>query len=189
MKDNVPAKMSDLYEYSGFWPRVGASLIDTVIICVLTSPILVAVYGWAYFDNDALVQGFADLILSWIFPLVAIIGFWLYRQATPGKMAISAKIVDAKTGDKPTHQQYIVRYLGYILATIPLGLGIFWVAWDKCKQGGTTNSPIPLLSAKKIETHLKKLNSHQKINITKHFRVIPNAWHFSFHRWISCLRW
>ncbi len=21
MKDNVPAKMSDLYEYSGFWPR------------------------------------------------------------------------------------------------------------------------------------------------------------------------
>ncbi|EGQ9245470.1 RDD family protein, partial [Vibrio parahaemolyticus] len=20
MKDNVPAKMSDLYEYSGFWP-------------------------------------------------------------------------------------------------------------------------------------------------------------------------
>ncbi|TXM29676.1 RDD family protein, partial [Vibrio parahaemolyticus] len=26
MKDNVPAKMSDLYEYSGFWPRVGASL-------------------------------------------------------------------------------------------------------------------------------------------------------------------
>ncbi|WP_274019559.1 RDD family protein [Vibrio parahaemolyticus] len=135
MKDNVPAKMSDLYEYSGFWPRVGASLIDTVIICVLTYPILVAVYGWAYFDNDALVQGFADLILSWIFPLVAIIGFWLYRQATPGKMAISAKIVDAKTGDKPTLQQYIVRYLGYILATIPLGLGIFWVAWDKRKQG------------------------------------------------------
>ncbi|ELB2948540.1 RDD family protein, partial [Vibrio alginolyticus] len=77
----------------------------------------------------------ADLILSWIFPLVAIIGFWLYRQATPGKMAISAKIVDAKTGDKPTLQQYIVRYLGYILATIPLGLGIFWVAWDKRKQG------------------------------------------------------
>ena len=168
MKDNVPAKMSDLYEYSGFWPRVGASLIDTVIICVLTYPILVAVYGWAYFDNDALVQGFADLILSWIFPLVAIIGFWLYRQATPGKMAISAKIVDAKTGDKPTLQQYIVRYLGYILAT---------------------NSPIPSLSAKKIETHLKKLNSHQKINITKHLRVIPNAWHFSFHRWVSCLRW
>ncbi|GAL02648.1 hypothetical protein JCM19237_5541 [Photobacterium aphoticum] len=34
---------------------------------------MVAVYGWAYFDNEAFVQGFTDLILSWIFPLVAII--------------------------------------------------------------------------------------------------------------------
>ncbi len=25
--------------------------------------------------------------------------------------------------------------------------------------------------------------------LTKHLRVIPNAWHFSFHRWVLCLRW
>nr|MCC4835487.1 RDD family protein [Vibrio lentus] len=74
-------------------------------------------------------------MFGWIFPVVAILVFWIYRQATPGKMAISAKIVDATTGDKPSLQQYIVRYLGYILATIPFGLGIFWVAWDKRKQG------------------------------------------------------
>ncbi len=134
-KNNVSLKMSELYEYSGFWPRVGASLIDSVIICVLTYPILVAVYGWAYFENEALVQGFTDFVLSWIFPWIAVIGFWLFCQATPGKMAISAKIVDAKTGDKPTLQQYIIRYFGYILATIPFGLGLFWVAWDKRKQG------------------------------------------------------
>ncbi len=74
-------------------------------------------------------------MVSWVFPLIAIVVFWTYKQATPGKMAISARIVDAKTGEKPTLQQYIVRYLGYFVATIPLGLGIFWVAWDKRKQG------------------------------------------------------
>ncbi|EDP59551.1 RDD family protein [Vibrio sp. AND4] len=135
MNDNAPTKMSDLYEYSGFWPRVGASLIDTVIICTLTYPILVAVYGWAYFESDDLVQGVTDLMLSWIFPLLAIIGFWLYRQATPGKIAISARIVDAKTGEKPTLRQCTIRYLGYFIAGMPLGLGILWVAWDRRKQG------------------------------------------------------
>ncbi|MGR5450411.1 RDD family protein [Vibrio alfacsensis] len=135
MSDNAPAKMSDLYEYSGFWPRVGASLIDTIILCVITYPILVGIYGWAYFESDDIVVGFADFVVSWVFPLIAIVVFWTYKQATPGKMAISARIVDAKTGEKPTLQQYIIRYLGYFVATIPLGLGIFWVAWDKRKQG------------------------------------------------------
>ncbi|MCG9727559.1 hypothetical protein L1D38_19825 [Vibrio brasiliensis] len=42
-------------------------------------------------------------------------------------MAIRARIVDANTGRKPSLRQYIIRYLGYIVATLPLGLGIFWV--------------------------------------------------------------
>ncbi|NAZ97993.1 hypothetical protein GL181_16850 [Vibrio toranzoniae] len=25
--------------------------------------------------------------------------------------------------------------------------------------------------------------------ITKRLRQIPNAWHFSFRRWVLCLRW
>lgn len=135
MNNDFPATMGDVMKYTGFWPRVGASLIDTVIMLVLTYPILISIYGWGYLDDDNLVAGFADLLLSWVFPLVAIIAFWVYRQATPGKMAIQARIVDAKTGQKPTLQQYIVRYIGYFLASIPLGLGIFWVAWDKKKQG------------------------------------------------------
>jgi uncharacterized RDD family membrane protein YckC len=28
-----------------------------------------------------------------------------------------------------------VRYLGYFVSALPLGLGFFWVAWDKRKQG------------------------------------------------------
>ena len=35
-------------EYDGFWPRVGASLIDTVLILVILLPIIHTVYGPAY---------------------------------------------------------------------------------------------------------------------------------------------
>ena len=135
MNSATPAKIGDVVKYTGFWPRVGANLIDVVILMVITLPILISIYGWEYFEGDFFVAGFADFLLSWIFPLIATITFWVYRQATPGKMAIAARIVDAKTGDKPTFQQYFVRYIGYFIASIPLGLGIFWIAWDKKKQG------------------------------------------------------
>jgi uncharacterized RDD family membrane protein YckC len=50
-------------------------------------------------------------------------------------MAISARIVDAKTGGKPSSGQLIARYLGYFVATLPFLLGFFWVAFDPRKQG------------------------------------------------------
>ena len=68
-------------------------------------------------------------------PAIAVILFWIYRQATPGKMAIGAKIVDAKTGGKPSTGQLIGRYLAYYVSIIPLFLGIIWVGIDARKQG------------------------------------------------------
>ncbi|MBA6254423.1 MULTISPECIES: RDD family protein [unclassified Colwellia] len=135
MNYDVPATMGDVNKYTGFWSRVGASLIDTIIIIAITYPVLISVYGWEYLEGDDIIAGYTDFILSFVFPMVAVIAYWVYRQATPGKIAISAKIVDAKTGEKPTLQQYITRYVGYILSIIPFGLGFLCVAWDKKKQG------------------------------------------------------
>jgi len=125
------------FEYVGFWPRVGASLIDAIILLIITTPPLVAIYGWGYFtDQDKpLIAGPADLLLSWILPAVAVILFWLYKQATPGKMAVSARVVDARTGNSLTVGQSIGRYLAYFVAMLPLFLGIIWVAFDPRKQG------------------------------------------------------
>ena len=50
-------------------------------------------------------------------------------------LAISAKIVDAKTGNPPTFGQSVIRYLGYYVSTIAFGLGLIWVAFDARKQG------------------------------------------------------
>ena len=130
-------RLAENVEYVGFWARVGACLIDTVLAMLIIVPLSLAVYGTSYFSfsNTDLVSGPADVLISWVLPAVAVVLFWIYRQATPGKMAISARVVDAKTGGTLGVGQSIVRYLGYFVSTIPLGLGLLWVAFDPKKQG------------------------------------------------------
>jgi uncharacterized RDD family membrane protein YckC len=130
-------RLAESVEYVGFWARVGACLIDTVLAMLIIVPLSIAVYGTSYFSfsNTDLVSGPADVLISWVLPAVAVVLFWIYRQATPGKMAISARVVDAKTGGALGVGQSIVRYLGYFVSTIPLGLGLLWVAFDPKKQG------------------------------------------------------
>lgn len=124
-------------EYAGFWIRSWAAIIDTILIMLITYPLLISIYGWGYFAEHAtdLMAGPADFLLSWILPAIAVIVFWASKQATPGKMAISAKIVDAVSGEAPSTGQLVGRYFAYFVAILPLGLGILWVAFDRKKQG------------------------------------------------------
>ncbi|PIE23820.1 MAG: RDD family protein [Neptuniibacter caesariensis] len=122
-------------EYIGFWPRVGASLIDTILLGIITWPLLTAFYGESYWAEENLIQGPMDFLLSWVFPAVAVIVFWVMKQATPGKLAVAAKIVDAKTGNAASTGRLIGRYLAYYLSALPVGLGFIWVAFDRRKQG------------------------------------------------------
>jgi len=124
-------------EHAGFWIRVVATVLDTLLIMLLTFPLLIAIYGWAYFDLEktGFIAGPADFLLSWVAPSVAVIVFWMYKQATPGKMALSLRIVDAESGSLPSAGQCVGRYFAYFVSMIPLGLGLLWIAFDKRKQG------------------------------------------------------
>ncbi len=122
-------------EYAGFWIRVGASFIDSILIVIITIPLLIAVYGMDYFESEMFIEGIWDFIVSYVLPAVAIIIFWTYRSATPGKMAVGATIVDAKTGEKLSTGQCVGRYFAYWISALPLGLGFIWIAFDKRKQG------------------------------------------------------
>ena len=122
-------------EYVGFGPRVGAALLDGVWLGIITMPITYSVYGPEYWQSEKLIHGGADVLVNWIFPAIAVIAFWIKRQATPGKSAVSAKIVDARTGRAPSPGQCVGRYLGYTVASLPLGLGILWIVFDERKQG------------------------------------------------------
>jgi uncharacterized RDD family membrane protein YckC len=123
--------------YVGFWARFFATIVDVIILLVIILPPLLFIYGWAYLDPAAsgAVAGPADIFFSWILPIFLTIGLWNWKQATPGKMLLSAKIVDATTGAKPTLKQWVVRYVGYLVSLLPLGLGYLWVAFDPRKQG------------------------------------------------------
>jgi uncharacterized RDD family membrane protein YckC len=122
-------------EYAGFWIRTGAVIIDTILVLIIILPTLTAIYGKDYWVSDSLIQGFWDMLFNFILPAIAVIFFWIYKSATPGKMATKLTIVDAKTGGKPSTGQFIGRYLGYYVSMIPFFLGFVWVGIDKRKQG------------------------------------------------------
>lgn len=129
---------NDDVEYAGFWVRLGATLIDTVLVIAITFPLLVAIYGWQYFDpawNTGMVAGPADFLITKVLPLVAAVWFWRARQATPGKMALRLRVVDAKTGATMSLGQSVGRYFAYLVSIIPLFLGFVWIAFDRRKQG------------------------------------------------------
>ena len=122
-------------EYVGFWARTGAALIDTVILLVLMLPALISIYGWEYLESETLLHGPADFVISWVLPAIAVVIFWIKKQATPGKMIIAARIADAQTGADMSTRQAVIRYLAYFVSIIPLCLGLIWVAFDPRKQG------------------------------------------------------
>ena len=139
MTTNTPEPAPIDLKYVGFWPRVGAYLVDALIYVAIAFPLLTFAYGMSYWTADEIIHGPMDFILSYVFPPVATIWFWVAKQATPGKMVIRAKIVDARTGLVPTTGQYIGRYFAYILSIIPLFLGFIWIAFDSRKQGWHDN--------------------------------------------------
>ncbi len=122
-------------EYAGFWIRTGAGVIDSILLLIIILPIMTAIYGEAYWDPDIYYFGIWDAIFNYVLPAIAVILFWVYKSATPGKMALKLSIVDEKSGLKPSIKQSIIRYLGYYVSSIPLLLGIIWVGIDKRKQG------------------------------------------------------
>jgi uncharacterized RDD family membrane protein YckC len=79
------------------------------------------------------------IIVSYIMPfglvLVYILYCWIKFSATPGKMLTRCVIVDYPSFDTPSKKQYVLRFLGYFLSALPLGLGFFMVALNKHKRG------------------------------------------------------
>jgi len=102
------------FEYAGFWVRVGAAVIDTLLLMAITFPLLVSIYGWEYFDSESLISGPADFVISWALPAVGAIWFWTQKQATPGKMALSLRVVDADSGAALSDSAWAWADLGWL---------------------------------------------------------------------------
>jgi uncharacterized RDD family membrane protein YckC len=123
-------------EYAGFWRRVLAVLIDSILLLCVVMPLLGSIYGWGYFldESISLIPSGTEFLITYGLPALATIVFWKTRQATPGKMLLSMKIVDAVTGGPMSTGQSIGRYFAYFVSTFVFMLGYVWVAFDPRKQ-------------------------------------------------------
>jgi len=105
----------------GFAPRLGAFAIDWLVVFVV-SGLLVALLG-----------PLVSPILAFGAAAYTIFCWWRYG-ATPGKIAFSARIVDANSGGRPGIGRFVLRYVAYIISAAPLFLGFAWIAIDRRKQ-------------------------------------------------------
>jgi uncharacterized RDD family membrane protein YckC len=119
-----------LPDYAGFGPRALAFLLDAVIVTVVVVPILVLGFGIREMPTE---NAWELLVLLAV--ATAVIGFWRAFGATPGKIALGLKIVDARTGQAPGIGRLILRFLGYFVSAFPLYLGFLWAGFDRRKQG------------------------------------------------------
>jgi len=121
---------------AGFWRRAVALVMDWLwLFCAL------GVAGWLLFgiaipSAPAGPGGLGTVALMFhqLVPALVFIVGWTRYGATPGKILLELRVVDARTGAHAAWPQALVRYLGYFVSALPLGLGFLWAAWDRRKQ-------------------------------------------------------
>lgn len=108
---------------ASFGKRFLAALLDGIIVGVVGT-ILGAILG----------GGAAGQALSTALGL----GYYIYFEggqgATLGKKALGLRVVSTSGSSPIGYGSAAVRYVGRIVSAIPLGLGYFWMLWDKDKQ-------------------------------------------------------
>ncbi|HNV60081.1 MAG TPA: RDD family protein [Rhodoferax sp.] len=118
---------------AGLGTRIYASLIDAIALAGVSAPLMWLAYGESIARMDDIRP--ASLAINWLMPMVATLMGWHFLGATPGKWLMSARVVDARTGEAPNWLQCVVRWLAYWVSLLPLGLGFLWIGVDSNHQG------------------------------------------------------
>ncbi len=106
----------------GFGERLVAYLIDAVILIVIDVVLIVAL------------GPVAGRLLGFVLNVAYFVGFWTAGGQTPGKMAMGLHVVK-QDGSPIDGSTAALRYVGYILSGIALGLGFLWIIWDPQHEG------------------------------------------------------
>jgi uncharacterized RDD family membrane protein YckC len=134
--------------YAGFVSRATAFVIDLVVMSVvllvviaLTQSLigfftLYGLLGQRVVDSGPF-RTAVEVVIAVIGVAIAIgypVVFWVLIGQTPGKVLMGVRI-SRVTGQPITIRRALLRYVGYWLSAIPLGLGFFWVLVDDHRQG------------------------------------------------------
>jgi uncharacterized RDD family membrane protein YckC len=129
----------------GFWTRFTAFVIDSLFASILlyplswifTSPAMSASFDPTDAEQVSRLMGdmLTHLSIQTVILGIVFIALWMHWGSSPGKMLLKCHIVDAKTGGPASTRQLVIRYIGYYISLVPLGLGFFWIGLDARKQG------------------------------------------------------
>ncbi len=117
-------------QYVGFWPRVGAEIMDG-LITGLASFILVFILALALPES---MHGMLPLMGYIIYPIYSAYFVSSDYMATPGKMAIGA-IVTKPDGTRLSFPNALGRALAKYVSAFLLLIGYIIVAFTEKKQG------------------------------------------------------
>lgn len=115
--------------YAGFGFRLLAYLIDTVIIMVVNF-----ILGMILSVIAKDVANLAGWVISLGIGIAYYIYFWTKDGQTPGKKVFNLK-VQKVDGSKLDVISALLRYVGYFVSGLCLGIGFLWIIWDPKKQG------------------------------------------------------
>ncbi len=123
----------------GFGRRLGAMLIDAIIIAFLTFTVSFLI-GFVFLFFDMFVQS-QDTLLQPIIAITGIafsffywIGSWSANGQSIGQSTLGMTVV-GRDGRKLSKGKALLRYFGFIISSLFFGLGFVWVAFDKKRQG------------------------------------------------------
>ena len=128
---DAPSDVGKKLDYAGFWIRVGAVIIDGVILQVLNVALAFIIVG----TYDMLAPSLSVQIISAVLGVLYYIGMESSsRQATLGKMAVGIKVGKAN-GERISFLNATGRYFAKILSAAILFIGYIMVGFDSKKQG------------------------------------------------------
>jgi uncharacterized RDD family membrane protein YckC len=144
-----------LEDYAGFWKRVGAYILDGIILYLPNLLIMKMMGGdaaqatmkqamlaapgdpqamMAAYEHFYSTMGVAIVIttvMAWLYFAICQSSAW---QATVGKLALGIRVTDLQ-GKRISFPRALGRYPAKFLSTIILGIGFLMVAWTQRKQG------------------------------------------------------
>jgi uncharacterized RDD family membrane protein YckC len=126
-------ELSKFGERANIGPRFLATVIDVLLSMLITVPLTLSIYP-DYLNSERFIEGPADLLINWVAPVIIVVLFWLYKEATPGKIIMKLRVIDRNSGQTISLGQAIVRYLGYLVSLLPFGLGYLWIAFDERRE-------------------------------------------------------
>ncbi len=140
-------KGATYHRYGGFWIRVLAIIIDGLITLFIQLPInftfglIIGLLTAAGDEAGPVVFGIIivlqifNFLISIIIPLSYDVWFLTRNNATPGKMLLGLKVINADGTEKITIGKAVGRYFAKILNGFTLNIGYIIAAFDDEKRG------------------------------------------------------